>query len=138
MLSTAASRGLCSGSRQGVCLSVSAAQSVSPAPGPPTPLGTVRSQLGVSANEGSGTPRPPAGARVCGVWARGRLRRGRHKCTGRARRAPEAVAEATPGSTSRASRSAHKSWAEADFAGRRDGIPVDSGGPSRLSGPRPA
>lgn len=127
MLTTTASSGLCSGSRQGVRLSVSAAQSVSPAPGPPTPLGTVRSQLGVSANEGSGTPRPPAGARVCGVWALGRLRRGRHKCTGRARRAPEAVAEATPGSTSQAGRSAKNSWAEADFSGRRDGIPVGSG-----------
>lgn len=69
MLTTTPSSGLSCGSQEGVYLSGSAAQSVCPAPDPPTPPGTVRSQLGVRANEGGGTPRPPAGARVCSVWA---------------------------------------------------------------------
>lgn len=93
-------RGLHAGSRLRICRS-GPGPSVCPARGPPPSPGIVRSQLGARANEGGGAPRPPAGARVCGVWARGRRWRGRHKCAGRARRAPEAAAEAAPGSTGR-------------------------------------
>lgn len=84
------------GSGLRVCSSGPAAQSVCPVRGPPLRPWTVRSQLGARANEGGGAPRPPAGARVFGVWARGRRRRGCHKCADRAPRAPKAAAKAAP------------------------------------------
>lgn len=135
-LTATATRGPNSSSEPRVCRS-SRALSVCPARGPPPPPGAVRSQLGARANEGGGAPRPPAGARVCGVWARGRRRWGRHKCAGRALRAPEAAAEAAPGSTGQA-RGAARRGREQSRRGRLLWEPSSRRGPSGRTGGRPA